>query len=172
MKFRLLAAIIPAFFATQALAYDTWNVEVEKDPFTGSERITVSYFQSARSGVFILCRPDESGLNLRMLPGWRFDDGDTERYAEAIMSRFAIAVDGEVLDVTPTKTSFGNIDDNLANADVHIDHDAARKVVEAWINAKSQIALKDGVSDGPFLLTARGSTNSGRVLESCLDSQS
>lgn len=172
MKFRLLAAIIPAFLATQALAYEVWNFKVEKDPFEGADRVTVSYFQSERSGVVILCRPDEGGLHFRMLPGWRFDGGDTEKYDHAIMSKFAIAVDGKVLDVTPTKSRFGNIDDNLANADVHIDHDSARNVVEAWINAKSQIALKDGVSDSPFLLTARGSTNSGRALEGCLDNQS
>ena len=57
-------------------------------------------------------------------------------------------------------------------------HDRDGKVYPTFLinpasgeGAKRQIAVKDGISDRPYLLTASGSTKAGAALVKCMEGQ-
>lgn len=141
-----------------------WTAETEEDPFSGGKRVTVDFMSSFRSGVVIICDSAESGLMVRAIPGFAFDS-DIEGFTPEI----EFAFDGQRLLGQSGET--GAVGDNLAVAQTMLSSENARKFVAAFAAAKKQIAIRDGISDRPHLLTARGSTKSGEALVGCMDSQ-
>ncbi len=55
--------------------------------------------------------------------------------------------------------------------EIKIAADKSTEWLGKFIKARSQIAIKDGISTEPLLLKARGSTKTGNLLKQCLDSQ-
>jgi len=65
----------------------------------------------------------------------------------------------------------GAVGDNVAAAETMLTKENSQAFVEAFAAAAKQIAVKDGISDRPFLLTARGSTKAGAALVECMAGQ-
>ncbi len=65
----------------------------------------------------------------------------------------------------------GAFGDNVAGVIVELNGENADKFIRAFIASKKQIAFKDGISDGPHLLKARGSTKAGHQMKLCLQGQ-
>lgn len=165
MKSILLAMIAVAISYSSAVAgFQSWSADTEEDPFSGGKRVTVSFMSSVRSGVFVICDTAETGLMVRAIPGFAY---------EASLTGFApeieFAFDGERLFGQSGKT--GAVGDNLAAAQTTLTTENAQSFVRAFAAAKKQIAIKDGISDRPHLLTARGSTKAGRALVGCMEAQ-
>lgn len=166
MRFRvILSASVISLIATNAFAlFNSWDTEVEDDPFSGGKRVTTTYMSSVRSGVLVICDSAENGLIVRAIPGFEFDE-----VLEGATPMFEIAVDGtRLLGETGTTGAVGS---NLAISQVVLTGDNSRDFVEAFSKAQKQIAVKDGISDRPHLLTARGSTKAGAALTKCIDLQ-
>jgi hypothetical protein len=49
--------------------------------------------------------------------------------------------------------------------------DNAWLFVDAFDGARKQVAIKDGISDRPHLLTAAGSSKAGAALVKCMEGQ-
>lgn len=164
---RLLTAICAASLAiaTPALAgFESWSVESEDDPFSGGNRTTVDYSNSMRSGVVIICDTAHPGLMIRAVPGFAM---------EASLSEFKptmeFAIDGKR--VLGQEGKVGAVGDNIATAETMLTKENSAAFVEAFAAAQKQIAIRDGISDRPFLLTARGSTKAGAALVKCMAGQ-
>ncbi|GGE94114.1 hypothetical protein H1W37_05055 [Stappia taiwanensis] len=161
----ILAAILLAFSTFPGHAgFQRWGADVEADPFSNGVRVTVDYTSSARSGVLIICDTSEEGLMVRAIPGFSYDSS-----LMLIDPKIEFAFDGYRLFSQTGET--GAVGDNLAVAQVTLTPVNARVFVAAFAAARKQIAIKDGISDRPHLMTARGSTRAGRTLASCLNKQ-
>ena len=154
-----------ALIAVQpALAdFNRWSTETETDPFTKGTTISVNYTISMRSVVYMFCDTSRAGLMVvRLVPGFEYSD-DLKDYKPEM----EIAIDGDyLLKVSTGKT--GSVGANLASADFAVFGEDMRKIVDAMKVAKKQIAIKDGISDRPYLLSARGSTSAATKLEACV----
>lgn len=155
----LLLSSAPAF-----AGFDRWTVESEDDPFSGGNRTTVDYFTSIRSGVLIICDTAEPGLMIRAIPGFAFNDS-----LSGYTPEMEFAVDGAR--VLGQSGHVGAVGDNVAAAQTQLSKENSEAFVIAFAAATKQIAIKDGISDRPFLLTARGSTKAGAALVRCMTSQ-
>ncbi len=155
----LLAAAVPAH-----AGFDSWTFETEEDPFSGGQRVVVTYSASMRSGALIMCDSAQSGVMLRVIPGYTFEPG----YA-GFEPEVEVAFDGKRLLGQTGET--GSVGDNLAVAQVMLTPENAALFVEGFKEASKQVAIKDGMSDRPHLLRARGSTKAGEALQGCLDKQ-
>lgn len=160
----VLASVFVCTAGQASAGFDYWTYEVEKDPFSGGLRVTVDLATSIRSGIFILCDSSEHGLTVRAIPGFEWTD-DLDGYHP--MMEFA--VDGDRLFGQVGLT--GRVGANLAIAEGHLTQENANTLAEAFGRARRQIAVKDGISDSPHLMTARGSTKAGAALAECLDGQ-
>jgi hypothetical protein len=151
--------------ATNAYAlFDRWDTEVEDDPFSGGKRVTSTFMSSVRSGVLIICDSAEAGLTVRAIPGFEFDQS-----LSGLQPTVEFAVDGKrLLGETGSTGAVGN---NLAISQVLLLRDKAQEFVDAFSKAQKQIAVKDGISDRPHLLAARGSTKAGEALTECIKLQ-
>lgn len=164
-RFALVAAL--SVFSSGAVAgFDSWTSEIEKDPFSGGEKITVTYSSSIRSGVYMFCDTAESGVEIRAVPGYIYEAGMTE-YKPAM----EFAIDGTRLEFTPGPASVVSVGDNLAAVNLTLSKEQAVTLVKAFASAKRQIAIKDGMSDRPHLLRATGSTRSGQAIVRCVEKQ-
>jgi hypothetical protein len=141
-----------------------WSSDVEEDPFSGGIRVTVDFMSSLRSGVLIICDSSERGLLLRTIPGFTFEEG-----LSGFSPEIEIAIDGQRLLGQSGET--GSVGDNLAVAQVQLTLENSRDFVKAFADANKQVAIKDGISDRPHLLTARGSTKAGAQLVKCMEAQ-
>jgi hypothetical protein len=146
--------------------YQKWTVSEEKDPFSGGEKVTAEYALTARSAVLILCDSTGNGFELRAVAGWR---GDSSLEQQTPTPR--IAIDGDILDVTPSSARGSLFGNSIAGIVANYNKSDSRQIINAWKTAKSQIAIADSISSGPHLMTARGSTRAGQRLETCLDKQ-
>lgn len=165
MKTLLTTAAIVAFSAAPTLAgFQSWSVEVDNDPFSKGSRVTVDYSSSMRSGVLIICDTAEHGLTVRAVPGFTFSE--QMRGYEPLVE---FAIDGERL--LGQKGETGSVGDNLAAVETKLETSDAEKFVEAFAAARRQVAVKDGISDRPYLLSARGSTKAGAALVKCMERQ-
>ncbi len=162
---RLIVTITAMIFSLGAATagFDSWTVETESDPFAGAQIVTASYNSSARSGVFIECNSETGTVILKAIAGWAYIPD-----LATVTPEVQYAVDGNVIAITGVAET-GAFGDNVAGVSVRFDADQARKLVEAFSGAKKQIAVKDGISDSPLLLTARGSTAVGKKLLGCMD---
>jgi hypothetical protein len=144
--------------------FDRWTTEVEKDPFSGGTRVTVDLSTSIRSGVIIFCDSSEQGVRVRIIPGYEYDpvlEGETPTVEFAIDGTKLLSQEGYT----------GSVGANLAVAEVGLTPENSRRFIEKFAKAESQVAIKDGISDRPALLTARGSTKAGAVLSTCINQQ-
>jgi len=144
--------------------FQSWSVEVDNDPFSKGSRVTVDYMSSLRSGVLIICDTAEHGLSIRAIPGFTFTE--QMRGYEPVME---FAIDGERL--LGQKGVTGSVGDNLAAVETKLGSGDAEKFVDTFASAKRQVAVKDGISDRPYLLAARGSTKAGAALVKCMQRQ-
>ncbi len=162
----ILASAIFLVAATSASAgLLQWSSEKEADPFSGGESISADFMSSLRSGVFVLCDSAKPGIIVRAIPGFAYD----ARLAE-FKPKMKFAFDGKLLFVQDGET--GSVGDNLAISQTHLEGVAAKMFVEAFVAAKKQIAIDDGIADKPHLLTARGSTAAGQAIVGCVSKQS
>lgn len=117
-----------------------------------------------RSGVIIFCDTSEPGIEVRAIPGFDYVDK-----LATFIPQVAFAIDGKLLfDATGRTAQVGN---NLAAVSIRLDGDRAKTFTKAFMKAKKQIAVKDGISDKPHLLTADGSTKAGKTLMGCVEAQ-
>jgi len=144
--------------------FQSWTAEKEEDPFSKGKRVTVDFMNSVRSGVLLICDSAEKGFMLRAIPGFAF-----ESVLRSIDPEIEVAIDGERLFGQEGET--GAVGDNLAIAQVMLSPENAKAFIMAFTKAKKQVAIKDGISDRPYLLSARGSTKAAQALEGCLSQQ-
>lgn len=166
-KSKRISLIILTILASNSVAqadFQRWSHEKEADPFTGGQKVTVDYMDTLRSGVLITCDTSGSGLTVRAIPGFDFD-----QRIEGFAAQVSFAIDGQLLLTAKGRT--GAVGNNLAAVDAALTHKEAEKLLEKFTAAKKQVAIKDGIADKPHLLTARGSTEAGRALQSCLKAQ-
>lgn len=165
MRKWVLSVMFFVSIAAPAMAgFQQWSVDTEDDPFSGGKRVTVDFMSSIRSGVIVICDTAETGLMFRAIPGFVFDSR-----LEGLTPEIEFAIDGARLLGQTGKT--GVVGDNLAAAQVMLTKENAESLVAAFATAKKQIAIKDGISDRPHLLTARGSTKASASLLTCMKLQ-
>lgn len=140
--------------------FQSWSTETESDPFSGGSKITASYFISLRNGVLFMCDTSAVGLTVRAVPGYVYEDRMAD-YKPVV----EFAIDGAV--VPGGEGRVVSVGDNLAAVDIVLSGDRAQILLDKFAHAKKQIALKDGMSDGPYLMKARGSTKAGQALLKC-----
>ncbi|ATN32877.1 hypothetical protein ACO34A_03560 [Rhizobium sp. ACO-34A] len=155
---------VAAFSSAAWAGFDSWTAEVENDPFSGGQRVTVGITTSMRSGVVIFCDTSEKGLTVRAIPGFAFESGMT-----GFAPEMEFAIDGERLLGQSGET--GAVGDNIAVSEVKLSPENAKRFMDAFAAAKKQIAIKDGISDRPHLMPARGTTKSGQALLGCMGKQ-
>jgi hypothetical protein len=160
----LIAATMMAMSLPAEAGFDSWTHETEEDPFSGGERVVATYSASLRSGALIMCDSAQSGMMLRVIPGYTSDPS----YA-GFEPEMEVAFDGKRVLGQTGET--GAVGDNLAVAQVMLTPENAALFVEGFKKASKQVAIKDGMSDRPHLLRARGSTKAGEALQGCLDKQ-
>lgn len=79
------------------------------------------------------------------------------------------AFDGtKLLGQTGTTGAVGN---NMEASEAQLSRDDAKRFIDAFRSAKKQVAIKDGISDRPHLLTARGNGKAGAALLACIEKQ-
>jgi hypothetical protein len=160
-----IAAVLSLACALPSQAgFENWSVDRESDPFSGGESVSVNFMTSLRSGVVVLCDSAKHGLIVRAIPGFDYD-----AKLETFKPTVKFAFDGKLLFNADGET--GAVGSNLAVSQVTLDGDQAKQFVEAFAAAKKQIAIDDGISDKPHLLTARGSTAAGQAVVSCIAKQ-
>ena len=142
--------------------FRSWTAEKETDPFTGGIRVTAGYHDSVRSGVWIVCDTRVSGLTITVVPSYAHSTN-----LVGIKPKMDIAIDGEIL-LTAIDGWTASVGDNLAAAKYSLSPDVAQRLAAAMITARKQIAIRDGMSNLPHLLTARGSTKTGQQLATCI----
>lgn len=152
-------ALLAGSYSTAIAGFQTWSADTEADPFSGGKRVTVSFMNSLRSGVLVICDTAEAGLMVRAVPGFTFEESLRE-----VTPEIEFAFDGQRLLGQSGET--GAVGDNLAAAQTTLSKENAEAFVKAFASAKKQVAIKDGISDRPHLLTARGSTKAGQALVS------
>lgn len=155
----LLMSAVPAM-----AGFQIWSSEIEEDPFSGGKRVTVSFMSSPRSGVVVICDSAEKGLMVRAIPGYAYSDS-----LSGMSTEIEFAFDGKRLLGQAGET--GAVGDNLAVSQTMLSKENAALFVEAFAGATKQVAIKDGMSDRPHLMTARGSTKAGAALVTCMKSQ-
>lgn len=161
-----VAALLALGLSGQALAgFNSWSTSVENDPFSGGIKVTVDFAASMRSGVLIVCDTAQTGLMVRAVPGFEF--ADVLKGARPVLE---FAIDGDRLMFQQGVT--GAVGENLAAAQAQLTFENAKALATAFTKAKRQIAIKDGISDRPFLLRVSGSSKAGAALNKCLDKQS
>lgn len=157
--------MMTVLFSTPTWAgFDRWTAKTEDDPFSKGRRITIDFMTSIRSGVLLICDTSEEGFLLRAVPGYAY-----ESTLDFVDPQIEVAIDGEVL--FGQQGEAGSVGDNLAVLQVMLSPKNAAKFAEAFATAKKQIALRDGVSDRPYLMSTRGSTKAAQILSSCLNKQ-
>lgn len=174
MRIKLLTLVLAgiAFFLGSAdlkAGFGRWTVDTESDPFSKGDNVVAGYLSSVRSGVFIECDTAGYGIEVRAVAGWEVTS--TELLAlEAMDPKAAIAVDGEVL-LQDLDTKPGACGQRVACITLTLDSKESEKLLNAFVSAKNQIALRDGISNKPHLLSAKGSTKSAKALLSCTKQQ-
>lgn len=162
MRFIYLSVLMFVFGVSAANAgFDRWTSEVRSDPFSGGEMVLVNLTTSMRSGVLLMCETAKSSIKVRAIPGYAFTP---DMQGQSSVMEFAI--DGHRL--FSQGALVGSVGDNQVAIEAVISKGNALEFATKFAEAKEQIAIKDGISDRPYLLPARGSTASGAALLRCL----
>jgi hypothetical protein len=144
--------------------FESWSAEVKDDPFSGGQSVMVTYMSSLRSGVLIFCDSTKDGLRVRAIPGFEFNS-----VLDAAKPTMEFAIDGKRVGYASAST--GTVGENLAASEADLPAGLAANFIRAFMNAHRQVAVKDGISDRPLLLSASGSTRSGKALFACMQKQ-
>lgn len=159
-----LAATVMMTSVAQA-GFGRWTIETKRDPFAQSDKVTADYHLSRRSAVFIQCDTSKSGLTVKLIAGWRDDRGSVPGSVQTS----AVAMDDKiVLNFVSQGATFGNL---IAGVYAELSAEDSDKLIDAMINARQSMGFKDGISNGPLLVKARGSTKAGQSLQTCLSKQ-
>jgi hypothetical protein len=151
-----------AFLVTPAKAdFQRWSAEVESDPFTGGNNVSATYLMSVRSGAFIECDSATHELTFKVVAGWEYETSIAD-YVPTI----DIAIDGKIFGSYEGKT--GAYGSNIAGVFFKLSGEKAVDLLRAIAGSQKQIAVRDGISDGPHLMSAKGSTAAGKKLLSCI----
>ncbi|HZG29925.1 MAG TPA: hypothetical protein VE079_15835 [Ensifer sp.] len=164
---RLMGAglLLVALGGSEAAAgFKSWTTKVEDDPFSGGTKVTVDFASSLTSGILIRCDTSQNGMMVRSVPGFRTSDA-LKDYKPIL----EFAIDGKRLLGQQGETA--TVGNDLAVAQVQLTHYHAEALAYAFTKAKKQIAIKDGISDRPFLLGVSGSSKAGAALTRCLGKQ-
>lgn len=165
MKKLISAALLIGAISSQANAgFGRWTYKMESDPFSGGVRVTVDFQSSVQSAIFMWCDSAQKGATMRIVPGY----GYTADMANFV-SLMEIAIDGKK--ITAQTGSVVIVGANFAAIDIALDPAKANRMIDAFAGAKKQIAIKDGLTDKPHLLTAKGSAKSGVALMACMEKQ-
>ena len=160
-----MLAGISCFVSPAFAGFERWTIGREADPFSGGQKVMIDYSSSIRSGVFIECDSSEEGLEVRSLAGWDIDGSLIGTSAET-----SIAIDGSIV-IESSESMVGACGESIACTSAKLSKEKAKVFATAMVGAKKQVALKDGISDKPFLLRASGSTSAGQALLECLEKQ-
>ncbi|MFD1796483.1 hypothetical protein FQV27_00010 [Paracoccus aurantiacus] len=166
---RTLAAVTTTIFflAQPVLAgFERWTYEVETDPFTKGTRVTVDYLASIREAVLVFCDSSQAGVTIRIVPGW-----EGEASAFDVFSGAAIAVDGEVLEVSLADAATGSVGSGQVTAEIYLRGEDAKLFLESFTGARSELGFKDGISSAALIVSANGSTAAGEQLLACYNAQ-
>ena len=154
-----------SLFANQASAgFETWSAEVEEDPFSGGKNVEIGYSTSMRSGVFLSCNSSAKILTIKIITGWAYEPS-----LALISPEVEVMTDGKPIGKYSGRT--GAFGDNVAGVIVELTGKNADRISQAFIASMTQIAFKDGISDRPHLLKAKGSTKTGHQMTLCLHGQ-
>lgn len=145
--------------------FNAWTLEKEEDPFTKGERITASYSSSLRSGVFIFCDTSDVGITFRVVAGW-----EATLDIVGYKTSAALAVDKEVV-LGNLEAVGGAYGSNIAGVDIKLNEEKSFLMLNSFVSARKQIAIKDGISDRSHILTERGSTKAANALLGCIKAQ-
>ncbi len=161
---RIATSVITAglFTGTAHAGFGSWTTDVDADPFSGGNNVTVSYMSSLRSGATLLCDSATKALTVRVIPGFVYDIR-----MEGFQPEMKFAIDSKKLEIDAVGET-GSVGDNLAIAQTVLTGDDAKAFVDAFASAKKQVAVKDGISSKPFIGKATGSTAAGKALLDCL----
>ena len=161
--------ILVLFAATSAEAgWKKWSSEVKTDPFTGGEKVFLGFSPSTNSSLSVKCDTSKTGIEVRSIPGWRGDNSLIDS-----KPTIKLAIDGDLLFIGQTITTSVGLygGDYLIGISAMLDQGQSEEFIARFVKAKRQIAMDDGMSTGPIITTARGSTKSGRALIKCLGKQ-
>lgn len=167
MRETLVLALVGLALASRpAIAdFERWSADVKDDPFSGGVSVVVDYMATLRSGAVFFCDTQSSGIKVRVIPGWTHVSD-----INGLSPKMEFAIDGKKLAEANGRT--GSIGDSLATAEADLPAGIAHVLTNAFIEARKQVAINDGMSDAPLLLGATGSTKSGLALLACLARQS
>ena len=163
MRFTYLSVLMFAFWSSVANAgFDRWTFDVKSDPFSGGEMVIANLSTSVRSGILLMCETKKAAIKVRAVPGYAFTPD-----MEGQQSVMEFAIDGRRL--FSQGAIIGSVGDNQAAIEAIISKANALEFATKFAEAKEQIAIKDGISDRPYLLPVRGSTAAGTALLRCLE---
>ena len=157
----VLGILVGISVGPASAGFERWTAEVKKNPFSSGTDVSLNYSVSQRQAVLLTCDSGQSGVRLIAIPG--YEATATSLLYEPTMK---IAVDGEII-LEGLKGSVSAFGANLAGVSVDLAKSDADKLTDAFVSARRQIAVEDGMSSRPFLLTARGSTAAARKLKTC-----
>lgn len=166
MKPILVAATILMSSINSANAgFRSWSYEIKQNPFSGGIDVAVLYSLTERTQVQVSCDSGKSGIKIVAIPGYEM----TERM-RSLRPKTRIAVDGEIIlsEMEGNVRSFGA---NKAGIIIELTKKDAVALTNAFIAAQRQIAIEDGMSARPFLLSAKGSTAAAKKIKQCYDAQ-
>ena len=145
--------------------FQRWTASVKNNPFSGGKDVSVLYIVNANSQIQIVCDSAKQGIRMTVIPGYEASPAALSRSPTV-----RIAVDGEIIlsKLVGMVNTFGA---NLAGVSVELTKSAADTMTAAFVSARRQIAIEDGMSNGPHLLTARGSTAAARKVQQCYRAQ-
>ena len=162
MKKFCLVVLFQIVLAVPANAgFGRWSYKMESDPFSGGVRVTVDIVTSIQSAIYIWCDSAQTGASIRVVPGYAY----TADMA-GFVSLLEIAIDGKK--ITAQTGGVVSVGANFAAIDVVLDTAKANRFIDSFAGAKKQIAIKDGLTDKPHLLTGKGSAKAGVALMACM----
>jgi len=160
-----LIAMTGATVTTADAGYRRWSSKATQNPFSGGMNVDILYVSGRRSQIQVGCKSNENGVKVTILAGWDY----SPRLAAA-KPKMRVAIDGSML-LDGIEGSIGSYGQNIAGMEYHLKGADARSFIGAISKAQRQIAIEDGASSSPHLLTARGSTKSASNLAKCYNAQ-
>jgi hypothetical protein len=170
MVTRILVIAITTFLMVGSAnaGWKKWSSDVKTDPFTKGEKVFLGFSLSTSSSLIVRCDTSQTGIEVRAIPGWRGDNSLLDRKPEV-----KLAIDGDLLFTNQKIDTNVNLygGDYLVGISAMLNRRQSEEFIARFVKAKRQIAMDDGMSTGPTITTARGSTRAGRALIKCLGKQ-
>lgn len=157
--------LIFATITTANAGFERWTAETKKNPFSGGVDVSVLYNLNRDAQIQVNCDSAKQGITITAIPGY---EASSDSLAFKPTIRFA--VDGEIIlsDIAARTAAYGA---NLLGVVIELTKENADKFTDGLLSAKRQIAIEDGMSTEPFLLTAKGSTAAAQKVKQCYQAQ-